>query len=185
MSKIFSKENFNTVVLSLISSVIFLLVFEPIIHIGKDLASKGFQAFADYFFFSCSYMSADRFLATVACNFTCLLLSSCFCYFFISRMESTRKNSSKTQKTQDIIQKIPDIIFVVMCIFLTLDTVVFKYIPVLQRDDFDRWIIQITPYVEAKEIDLLKSNWASMQTESDYRLIYNEIYNILEENNLS
>lgn len=100
-------------------------------------------------------------------------------------MESTRKNSSKTQKTQDIIQKIPDIIFVVMCIFLTLDTVVFKYIPVLQRDDFDRWIIQITPYVEAKEIDLLKSNWASMQTESDYRLIYNEIYNILEENNLS
>lgn len=190
MSKFFSKENFHVIVLSLISSVIFLLVLEPLIHIGKDLASNGLRAFIDYFFYSCGHMSADIFLTYSACVFILLLIWVSFCLVFLIDFNFVKKASDKTKTMQkktnllDCMSKMLNVIFVIVSTFLFLNTIMFNFIPILWKANFERRIVQITPYVEAEKINLLKSNWVSMETENDYDLIYKEIYQILDENNL-
>lgn len=64
------------------------------------------------------------------------------------------------------------------------DIVLYKYAPTIFKGTFDRCIIQITPYVDNKRIDLLKSSWVSMETKSDYEMIAKEIDSILIENGL-
>ena len=56
--------------------------------------------------------------------------------------------------------------------------------PTIFKESFDRRIIQITPYVESGKIDLLKSNWACMETKDDYMVIAEEMHSILIENGL-
>ena len=61
---------------------------------------------------------------------------------------------------------------------------IFEILPLNLRTTFDRQIIQITPYVEKMEIDMLRSKWVSMRTKSDYDEINEEIKKIMEENDL-
>lgn len=62
----FLKENRLGVMQSLIASVLFLLIIEPLIHIVRDMLSKGLAALVDYFYYSCSRADGIIFLSTIA-----------------------------------------------------------------------------------------------------------------------
>ena len=80
--------------------------------------------------------------------------------------------------------QISSAICAIVLILSLLDVALYKYAPTIVKGTFDRCIVQITPYVEKERIDLLKSNWVSMKTKSDYDIIANEIDSILIENEL-
>ena len=54
----------------------------------------------------------------------------------------------------------------------------------MYNERFNRNIVQITPYVEKEEVDILLSEWVSMETKSDYDAIYARISEIKQKNNL-
>lgn len=61
-----SKKHIGGIGQSLIASILFLLIFEPIIQIGKDFTSKGLIALVDYFYYSCGHASGIAFLSTLS-----------------------------------------------------------------------------------------------------------------------
>ena len=69
-------------------------------------------------------------------------------------------------------------------LFLLISTI-YSYIPLIKYNDFKKDIIQITPYIEKNELDLLYSKWVSMENKSDYEEIYNRILDIKQDNNLN
>lgn len=91
----------------------------------------------------------------------------------------------KKQKTRaERILKIISILFIVLWVLFLFYIVVYQYIPATVNETFSRKIVQITPYVETNEIDLLKSEWVSMKGKDDYDRIAEKIENILLENDL-
>ena len=49
---------------------------------------------------------------------------------------------------------------------------------------FEQDIIKVTPYVEEKDIEKLKSDWVCMRSKSDYDVLYEYIDKIKTENKL-
>lgn len=64
--KLFKNENWPGVKQSLIASVLFLIILDPLINLIKDIAAKGLVALVDYFFYSCGHISSATFLCTIA-----------------------------------------------------------------------------------------------------------------------
>ena len=209
MAKFFTKNNFHVIGLSLISSIIFMLVLEPIIHIGKDIASKGWGALVDYFFYSCAHISGDEMLGFIMFSFYFLPIMALVTYQVVNTFRIVKKTDkitkysnvslevlmsneafealpkkTKSLKRESKILIVLTAVNVFMSSLLLVNILVFQYLPISLKAKFDRQIIQITPYVEVEKIDLLKSNWVSMEEKDDYVLIVNEINQVLEKNNL-
>lgn len=216
MKKFFTKENILGVVQSIVATFL-LAIFTPIIDIGKSVASKGWIALSDYFFYSCAHITDGQFLSYFAfCAFLWIMLwairhpISAFSSLNdkktlsnssnpnvkepqkssedipeIVKLAIELKESQKKLKVLEIETKIFAIIAIIVDILFLCNIVIFQFIPTIYKDEFDRRITQITPYVEEEEIDLLKSDWVSMTTKSDYDLIDDAIKRIVTENGLS
>lgn len=211
MKKIFSKENLRGVLQSLTASVIFLILLEPILHVGSNMLSKGGIALIDYFFYSCGHISNWHFI-----NYVAFL---CFSYYIMQCMESTlslyktntrekekkaltsidQKSSEIESQTEqlnklittnkklrkiEIILKVLSVIFCLIYVLIFCYVIIYELAPTFCKEEFDRKIIQITPYIEKRDIDILKSKWVTMKSKDDYDIISNEINRILVENNL-
>ncbi|MCL2633553.1 MAG: hypothetical protein FWD34_03455 [Oscillospiraceae bacterium] len=81
-------------------------------------------------------------------------------------------------------KRISDITHLCFSIFFIVYTFIFTLIPSSQKSYFEREIIKITPYVEAHEIDMLKSDWVLMKSREDYLDIRNRINAICDEYDL-
>jgi len=76
---------------------------------------------------------------------------------------------------------------IIIAIFLTLYMTwmfVYHLIPSLSYSSFKRELVKITPYIEAKQIQMLESDWACMQTKMDYEDIDRTITAVKEQHNL-
>lgn len=63
MKKTFTKENRAGVIQSLVASILFLVILEPLIRLIKGIATKGILALVDYFYYSCSQINGTIFCA--------------------------------------------------------------------------------------------------------------------------
>lgn len=64
--KLLKNKNWPGVKQSLIASVLFLIILDPLINLIKDVAAKGLVALVDYFFYSCGHFGSATFLCTIA-----------------------------------------------------------------------------------------------------------------------
>lgn len=65
MKKLFAKSDVNGVKQSLIASLIFLVLLEPMIQIGKNLSKGIIGALMDYFYLSCSRVNNASFVSHI------------------------------------------------------------------------------------------------------------------------
>lgn len=212
MKKVFIKENKSGVIQSLIASVLFLVILEPLINIIKGVATKGISALVDYFYYSCSQTNGMISLCMLAVYMLSAFVSreiveainlykAVFPTSSRSNKESAFQNTENTESSlMDQVatiqklkrkEKILDILYKSLCMFCVVVQVLFflyftvyRFAPAIIRESFDRTIIQITPYTEREKIELMQSNWVCMDTKADYDLIVDEINNIREENGL-
>ena len=77
------------------------------------------------------------------------------------------------------------IVTIIIIFVFTIYTVAFMYFPYISRNAFENDIIRITPYVEATEIDRLRSDWVQMRGRADYEEIRSRIEYITYSNNLT
>lgn len=206
LKKLFTKNDMNGVKQSLIASLIFLILLEPIIQIGKNLSKGIIASFVDYFYYSCSRVNGISFVSyLVFIAFAFYLarelreLTKLYRELFLSNRKEEAKdseNSSKVEQhclnntretadeTQEKVLKVTGGFVIVLNILLLCYILTYWYLPSAMNTSFDRRIIQITPYVESEEIDLLKSDWASMESKDDYDKIAEKIDFILATNGL-
>ena len=71
-----------------------------------------------------------------------------------------------------------------MTVFLYLFIIFFVTTPMELSNKFEQDIIKVTPYVEEKDIEQLKSDWVCMRSKSDYDVLYEYIDKIKTENKL-
>lgn len=219
MKKWLAKENINAIKVSLVACVIFAVLVEPVMQVGKNLGKGIVAALIDYFFYSCSCASGISFISTMVIYATFI-----FVYLSVRKLvqiaypsnekEASAKNPENPKemategqeigqlvdklaktavridklerkiKKQAYALKITSIVTSFAWIILLFDLAVYQYAPTLMKESFDRRITQIIPYVESQKIDLLKSDWVSMDSKEDYDKIVAEIESILAENNL-
>lgn len=214
MKKFFSTENIRGVGQSLVASVLFLVLLEPIIKIGKNLTHGLINAFVDYFFYSCARVDGIDFI--------CYGVFYAFLWFVMYEIHNfsttafSKKDDEKTsagidkntnlepqerkQKTEDLLLEISKLkkkekclkcalriiskASIVFWILFLCNIVIYKYAPATVNQTFNRKIIQITPYIEISELELLRSEWVSMESKDDYDRIVEKIDYVLIENNL-
>lgn len=111
----FLKENRLGVMQSLIASVLFLLIIEPLIHIVRDMLSKGLAALVDYFYYSCSRADGIIFLSTIAMYAVVyfvvkIILDMCKNIFSESHKKKERTKELKSQPQENAVDQIDQIV---------------------------------------------------------------------------
>jgi putative exporter of polyketide antibiotics len=81
--------------------------------------------------------------------------------------------------------KILDLSARIFIILAGVYSLFYTIFPIIQHEAFDKDITQVTPYISTAEVNQLKSDWVSMESYKDYKLIDDRISEIREENNLS
>ena len=76
------------------------------------------------------------------------------------------------------------IICIMLIVAWVLMFVLFYIIPSVYRLSFDEAVTKITPYVEQCDIDILKSDWVTMENHEDFNKIEAFIDDVIEKNNL-
>lgn len=94
------------------------------------------------------------------------------------------ENEAKDILKQGKKMKRMTILFIVLCVIGIVDLFVFSVMPNIMWRAYQRDIVKIDPYVESRELEMIKSDWACMQTKEDYDNIYEYINEIKEENKL-
>lgn len=97
-----------------------------------------------------------------------------------NNIDEKRIYSTKALKRKRMLNIFGLLIYI---IFL-LNILVFAHFPYITKSKFNVNITKITPYVETKEIEMLKSDWVRMKTKDDYIKIVEKIDFIVSENNL-
>ncbi len=212
MKRLIKKDSLNAIWFSIVAGILLSQVFEPIIKIGKNLGDGLIVALVDYFYFSCGQANSTSFVNYIACFLFLFVVfpvvkdAITLILNFrkkedIATSSSTEVVSEESPKTLDdlietgiklkaknkrkmLYYKIVLVICAIILILTVCNVTIYKYGPTIVKESFDRRITQITPYTENEKIALLKSDWVSMKSKSDYDKIVEEINSILEENNL-
>lgn len=100
-----------------------------------------------------------------------------------------KDESNKPETISELVQKGKKvgkraIQLVTMTVFLYLFIIFFVTTPMELSNKFEQDIIKVTPYVEEKDIQKLKSDWVCMRSKSDYDVLYEYIDKIKTENKL-
>jgi len=100
-----------------------------------------------------------------------------------------KDESNKPETISELVQKGKKvgksaIQLVIMTVFLYLFIIFFVTTPMELSNKFEQDIIKVTPYVEEKDIEQLKSDWVCMRSKSDYDVLYEYIDKIKTENKL-
>jgi len=100
-----------------------------------------------------------------------------------------KDESNKPETIAELVQKGKKvgksaIQLVIMTVFLYLFIIFFVTTPMELSNKFEQDIIKVTPYVEEKDIEQLKSDWVCMRSKSDYDVLYEYIDKIKTENKL-
>jgi len=100
-----------------------------------------------------------------------------------------KDESNKPETISELVQKGKKvgksaIQLVIMTVFLYLLIIFFVTTPMELSNKFEQDIIKVTPYVEEKDIEQLKSDWVCMRSKSDYDVLYEYIDKIKTENKL-
>ena len=111
----FLKEYRPGVLQSIIASVLFLLIIEPLIHIVRGVVSKGMVALVDYFFYCCGHADGIIFLSTIAMyavTFFVLNTIGDMCKILFSEIhkEKEPKKELKTQTQEEPVDSINQIV---------------------------------------------------------------------------
>ncbi len=191
------KKIFAFVILGLVSP----LIFEPVARIIQNSGNGFLSACIDYFYYCCGNVDGIEVLYTN----TIFIISLCI-YFLLIHLLNTDSIINKIDKIDFKIDKhnfhsLPKSLFmkklsnnitIILILFtflwsllFLLISTIYSYIPLIKYNDFKKDIIQITPYIEKNELDLLYSKWVSMENKSDYEEIYNRILDIKQDNNLN
>lgn len=97
------------------------------------------------------------------------------------------KFSQRDSKPLKLSQKHLIALFGVGILSIVLEVIItihFILIPVDKHEYFRKDVIMIRPYVEESEIIRLEAKWVSMETKSDYDIIYEYIDAVKKENSL-
>jgi hypothetical protein len=93
-----------------------------------------------------------------------------------TELENYEKSHSKN--------KILKTISVFEMIFICAYIVIYITMPIIHKTAFDMKMTQVTPYISSSEINQLKSDWVSMRSYEDYKLINDRIHEVRNENDL-
>ena len=97
--------------------------------------------------------------------------------------EEIENEAKKIVKQGKKMKRLTIICIMVFAIYFT-DIFAFTMLPNAMWREYQRDIIKIAPYVENKELEIIKSNWTCMQTKEDYDNIYEYINKVKKENQL-
>lgn len=90
-----------------------------------------------------------------------------------------QKQELKPQKTKRSLARSLAFLFIVV-----LYMIFYVFIPAVLYNAFDITITQVSPYTEESEITMLRSQWVSMKSYDDFRVINNRLLEIRTENDL-
>lgn len=193
-----NKEKIKKTAYFVLAGLVSPLIFEPCSEIIKNAGNGIFSSCIDYFYVSCANSSGTKVILGFVHSLYIFII-----FYFIINISNLLFNSQKREKestnnvdnasasnTKIVVKnngkkskRLLWFLVIYFVIFLITNTA-YEYLPVIYRENFNKDIIQITPYVEEKEIDVLFSKWVSMETKSDYDAIYARISEIKQENNL-
>lgn len=218
MRKVFTKENTTGILISVIASIIFVRLVDPLMDLLGMIGIRVIEAFVNKYYAVCANATDYQFIRFVAYIVFIIGITGIwdvFKYFAFPpkrtsieekselmykekieesdlsnienevtklsmRMQKLKASKEKQQKQRVIISRI----MLVATSLCFIWVILFVFAPTLVKGEFDRKIIQITPYVTEERINLLKSDWVSMESKADYKEISEYIDSVLVENGL-
>lgn len=207
--KWFRSDDIRVIVLSIVSSTLFILLVQPAIYLVQGMGNGLIQSLQNLYYTLCS-----RALATDISNAVCLfifigsIISIVVVIFYVSQMSTdenimtetklNRKHTNSDQlesadsnnSTKGGANKeatffhILTFIVIILAILYTVYMSCYIISPVFKKSKFDLDIVMISPYVSDEKVKLLESDWTQMQTKSDYHEIYNFINSVRTTNHL-
>lgn len=190
-----SKERIKKIIYFILAGLASPLIFEPIGSIIGDIRDGFLTACIDHFYYKCGHQSSTEILLTFTyAIFLCIVAVPILTNFVVSvgKLYTSKKvsasepliSSNKKEYPPKKLNKHIEIIMVVYFAISLLSITVYGYAPCLFSEKFEREITKIVPYVDDDQIDMLRSKWVSMETKSDYDVIWNKIEDIKQENAL-
>lgn len=76
------------------------------------------------------------------------------------------------------------IVILIILMFFFIYEIGYTYVPSVYKENFDRTITKIRPYIEDRQVNQLNSDWVSMKTQQDYLILKEKISEIEEKYNL-
>jgi len=98
----------------------------------------------------------------------------------LKKAEEIEAKKIKSQKRQALVARI----LLILIAFCLVMIIVYEYLPLNRKENFDRRIIQITPYVDTAEIAHFNADWVSMKTKDDYLSLQDRLQSIMEANGI-
>lgn len=222
MKKMFTKENRIAILLSVIASVIFAQLVEPLMDILGTAGNRIIEIAVNYYYVRCADTTSTTFIHTMAYIIFIMGVTNVWVTFLPFAFGQSKENSIVEKENADIIQQklenqvsISDLedkiskldkkiqrvekdilrkqnrekiaarvmLVAIFCFFFLM--VIFIYSPVIARNDFDKKIIQIAPYVDNVELVHLNADWVNMETRDDYSELKWKIESIMEANGIN
>jgi hypothetical protein len=202
MKDFFDKNMKQAIVASIIVMAIGFLI-KSVWEIAINYSGNIYTSLINYYYLRASVTTGNELIefgATSIIGIMYIIMGLLFIYIisdYSKRIKSLRDNREKNELevslseisiTEKKIEKkgikrlrceqFVNIICLCSIIFIAIYTYAFVYSPTKTKKVIDLAIIIITPYVEQKDIDMLKSEWIRMRTKEDYIKIETKINSI-------
>ncbi len=100
--------------------------------------------------------------------------------YLLEKTEEIEAKKINSKKRQALVARV----LIMLVAFYFAMIIAYEYSPLFRKEDFDRRIIQITPYVDDAEIAHLNADWVSMKTKNDYLLLQDRLQSIMDANGI-
>lgn len=91
------------------------------------------------------------------------------------------ENKKLRKKKQD---RIVTIVILIILMFFFIYEIGYIFIPSVYKENFDRKITKIKPYIDNTQVDQLNSDWVRMKNQKDFLILKEKIFEIEEKYNL-
>lgn len=96
------------------------------------------------------------------------------------QIENIKRKQIRTQRRRAILARISIVLLACWLVII----LVYEFFPLSKKEDFDRNMDLIAPYIDNIEFAHLKADWVSIETREDYVALNEKIQNIMETNDI-
>jgi hypothetical protein len=173
------------IISSLIATILFLYFLDPILNfLGKIFLKVGawlFQSYLDRLYQEMAVDSMDyAYLIFLSIVIAMITIGSLIIFrvIFKNRIDTTDHKLDTKNRSKTLV--VLYVTFFFTCIFLLTTSSINKK----TTSSFNQHLRIITPYITTQEKDLIISEFASMKSQKDYRMLYDKINAIAVKNEL-